>query len=65
MQKCAIPYKMLYIQGWAIALFGKERIALFFAYKSEKKSDRAIRAFVAFSRFLKCAKERFALVFYS
>ena len=37
-------YSTLYSmqQGWAIALFEKERIALFFAKKSEKKSERAI-----------------------
>ena len=51
-------------QGWAIALFGKERIALFFAKKSEKKSERAIRSFCALLLFLKRAKERFALLLF-
>ena len=36
------------IQGWAIAVFGKERIALFFAKKSEKKSERAICSLLLF-----------------
>ena len=53
--------KKTYLQGWAIALFGKERIALFFAKKSKKKSERGIRSFCALSFFLKRAKERFAL----
>ena len=48
--------RLLNRQGWAIALF--------FAKKSEKKSERAIRSFCALSLFValfKREKERFAL----
>ena len=68
--------KACFFQGWAIALFGKERIALFFAKKSEKKErksdslflrsfalfEKSKRAIRSFALFLKRAKEPFALL---
>ena len=42
---------MVYLQGWAIALFGKERIALFFAKKSEKRAKERFALFALFRSF--------------
>ena len=44
-------------QGWAIALFGKERIALFLL----KRAKKARKSNSLFGALFKRAKERFAL----
>ena len=65
-----VSEEMVYIQGWSIALFGKEWFAHFFCKKEPKKSEKAFRSLSLFLKeqksdllfvaFFKRGKERFA-----